>query len=183
METDSLRVDLSDPEDVRRALPLAEAIVKRKEAVLDEAQNAFNLWLRHFNYLKSVAGEQQEGAGSQQTPEPDTSPNGSASGKADRSPSELVIEVVNREVRRIRAREVHAILASEGHDLDKAAVSNALYYAASVRGGERIKQVGRGWYAPLALPPPTDYAVAAAHGFPVPEHLPETTGQADDEET
>ncbi len=68
----------------------------------------------------------------------------------EQSPVELVIELVNREPRKIRSRNVGAILRQEGHRISNTAVSNALYYAASDRGGNKIQQIARGWYAPLS---------------------------------
>lgn len=62
----------------------------------------------------------------------------------------VVMEVVNRENRKIRARDVAHVLQSEGHDVSLAGVSNALFYGARRAKPPRIaKAEGRGMYAPL----------------------------------
>lgn len=66
-----------------------------------------------------------------------------------------MVGVVNREVRRIRARDVHAQLLLEGHEVTYESVGNSLYYAANT--ANKILKTGRGEYAPLSY---TDEAVA-----------------------
>jgi hypothetical protein len=78
-------------------------------------------------------------------------------------PGDLAVEVVNREVRKIRSIEVRDILAQEGHDLDPQAVSNALHYAAHEAKKIKVAE-GRGMYAPLAYDetePPSPTAPSA----------------------
>ena len=157
--TETLQVDLSDVKDVRAKLPAAEAILRQKEAVFNEAQGAFDearrgyeFWRGHVEYLTTVAAldtTSENGVMLEPAPATAVSSASAAVETSTVSPSELVVALINREGRAIRSQDVQAVLASEGHVFDKNTVSNALYYAASERGGSRIAQVRRGMYAPL----------------------------------
>jgi hypothetical protein len=72
--------------------------------------------------------------------------------------ADLVAEVVNREQRKIRSREVCRILQEEGHDVTTNGVSNALYYATNKAQPPKIKAArGRGMYAPLSFEEETNF--------------------------
>jgi hypothetical protein len=61
---------------------------------------------------------------------------------------DLVIEVIEREPRPMRGRDVWRTLRSEGHDLEYKSVGNSLYYAAHT--AKKIRWLARGVYAPLS---------------------------------
>lgn len=131
-------VDLADPSDVRAKLPVAESILKRKEQQLAEFETEVARWRGHVEYMSRLVG----------SPSPDPQLKRTEN-IAAASPSELVVDVVNRDLRKIRIPDVQAALSQQGYEFELEAVRNALHYAQSERGGRRIKHAGRGWYAPL----------------------------------
>jgi hypothetical protein len=173
MENESLQVDFADRHDIRAKLPRARKILERKEDELRAKTDDVESWRGFVELLETRAGSvpaDQEPAAPSGTaePTPQSPPPGERS--ADQ-PLDLVVEVVDREVRPIRAREVKAILNAEGVDIGGDAVSSALYYAANRAVPPRIRKLPeRGFYAPLAYPGPplTDYSEAARLGFPAP---------------
>jgi hypothetical protein len=68
--------------------------------------------------------------------------------------SDLVADVVNRNARTIRAREVRDILEAEGYRVTSDQVSNALNYAARQNRIQTAED--RGMYAPLGFRDPAD---------------------------
>lgn len=167
----SLTVDFADRADVRAKLPEAKAALTRMEADLRDRQEYVDGWREFVNLLERRAGLLPPAI---VLPEPEPEPLARAEGRGDvvaRSssppqPLDLVVEVVNRETRKIRAREVTEILAMEGHGLAKSTVSNALYYAAERADPPRVKAAqGRGFYAPLGFEESQDvYSANGASG-------------------
>jgi hypothetical protein len=158
---ESLPVDLASPADIREKLPEAEAILARMEEELREQQREIDRWRKLVDVLRSVAGaaEPANGAAPRTDPAPAPAPvpppaTRSAESEAEREtesaqPQDLVVEVVNREVREIKSKDVQSILAGEGHVLKMDSVSNALWYAAEK--SNLIQRTRRGWYAPRAF--------------------------------
>jgi hypothetical protein len=130
-------VNIADPEDVRAKLAEAEA---QQEA----AERARNYWSHAAERLRLLAGDA--------TPEVPLSAAVSMNGpqSIEKGPGhvqDLIIDVIERQIDPVRAKDVTAILHREGHDISSDSVSNALWYAAEKSG--RILRVGRGLYAPL----------------------------------
>jgi len=158
MEREPFVVDLNNPDDMRAKLADAEAKVaeydKRLEA-MREIQARREHWHETAGFLRLRVGTAPDGGR-------DASLNGAAAHiEAERAPAEtsdeeevsvwmLASEVVNREMRKIRSRDVCTILQGEGHDVTPTSVSNALYYATHKAGTVKVA-VGRGMYAPLAF--------------------------------
>jgi hypothetical protein len=150
MEPEKFVVDLKDPEDIGRKLVEAKRILLSEEAKLAELRKieaSVDEWRGTVAFLESRAPA---------NPAPEA-PGRSASRPvvarveqgANNGIGELVVEVVNREVRVIRSRDVCSILQREGHDVTPTMVSNALHYAA--HRADKLKAMGgRGMYAPLA---------------------------------
>jgi hypothetical protein len=144
-------IDLNDPADLAAKRDEAVAIVGRMQAELrgiQELEHRIAQWQARADFLTSQLPE---------TPAPSTdlaahaASNGNG-GESNRERQgrllELVVEVVNRAIRPIKAKEVHTLLTRDGHDLVPGSVSNALHYAA--HGAKKIKPAaGRGMYAPL----------------------------------
>jgi hypothetical protein len=160
--TESLAIDFGDLDDVRAKLPDARRILSRKHSASEAARKDWQVWDGYVKMLELRAGvsDQPEASGDAEaaaesvdraSPEPtDGAPDVPVSA-SKAAPLDLVVEVVNRENRKIRAQDVAAILQREGHDLAKVAVSNALFYAAKRAKPPRLKQAdGRGFYAPLS---------------------------------
>jgi hypothetical protein len=78
----------------------------------------------------------------------------------------LVIEVVNRELREIRSRDIRDILLEEGHSLTSESVSNSLWNAAEK--AQKIQRIRRGWYAPLDYVKPSENPFEDDNPFSVP---------------
>jgi hypothetical protein len=137
-------IDLNDPADLVVKLGEARAIVEVKEQELarfHDLEREVRKWRSVVAFLLS-----------QLPSEPDMASASNGNGRRLK-PMDLVVDVVNREVRPIRAKEVRRILLDEGHQLSSSAVSNALHYA--VTGAKKIvKAEGRGMYAPLGYREP-----------------------------
>jgi hypothetical protein len=159
--TESLIIDFADRDDVRAKLPEARRILDEKHSALNAAQADWNDWSEFVTMLARRAGiddapephdadSTAESTG-HASPEPaaESVPEIPAAG-SDAAPLNLVVEVVSRANRKIRAQDVTEILRQEGHELAKVAVSNALFYAAKRAKPPRLKQATeRGFYAPL----------------------------------
>src|SRR5215203_2964532 len=143
MEQSSFIVDLNDPSDMRDKLKEARAILDSHEASLrdlDRIQRLVETWRVRVAFLESQVPEEPRETDGTPTSEGSTPPIG-----------DLVVEVVGRENRKIRSKDVHAALLADGHEFRPNQVSNALYYAAHTANPPRIRSaVGRGMYAPLS---------------------------------
>lgn len=143
MERESFIVDLNDLADIRAKLTKAKIILREKQEELDslrDLEREVADWGANVAFLTSKAQLPQEAEPNEQR----AGSGGIVAGLGD-----LAVEVVNREVRKIRSRDVCAILRREGYDVSPNSVSNALYYAAHT--GRKINTApGRGFYAPLA---------------------------------
>jgi hypothetical protein len=150
MERAPFRVDLTDPVDIKAKLADGRRILREIEdqlASLDRLQRESREWRANVDFLASKIGATEPDAVAQ---------TGSGTtvveAKGGERPGtlQLVVEVINREIRKLRAIEVHAILAREGHDLNADQVRNALHYAAHKANPPLIQAPpGRGMYAPL----------------------------------
>ena len=159
-EPDRFVIDLKDPEDLRAKLAEAVRILRAKTDQLERVrklQAEVVEWQATVAFLRARVPEQEH----PQSIRPVVGQRSSEAATADangRPPSartvvDLAVEVVDREVRAIRALAVWKTLMNEGHDLDRVSVSNALHYAA--HKAKRIKPArGRGMYAPLAYAEP-----------------------------
>ena len=149
-------INLDNPPDLvikhREAVTILGA--KRQELEgLRDLERQVKKWQSVVDFLASQLADVD-------LPDEQATENGAArkSDTRGRSIGDMAVEVVNREVRKIRAIEVRDILNSEGnHGFSAEQVSNALHYAA--HDAKRIQAApGRGMYAPLAyreieLPP------------------------------
>lgn len=152
---ETLLIDFADRADVRAKLPEARRILEAKAETLRVANDEYQDWAGYVEMLEQRAGARDGGVPTPAAP----AVRGDEAAKPAEAPTDLVVEVVDRGDRKIRAQDVWAILRDEGHDLEKVAVSNALFYAARRSKPLRVKQaVGRGYYAPLGFvePPTTD---------------------------
>jgi hypothetical protein len=137
---ESFPVDLADPSTLLEKLPEAEKSLERVEAEFEEKQAAVTWWRQLVAVLRalSVAPTAHEASSA-------------ALGQALNltKMQAQVVEVVNREPRKIRAPEVTEILNSEGVEISNDSVSNCLWYVAEKVDPSPIKRVGRGFYAPI----------------------------------
>jgi hypothetical protein len=143
---DSLQIDLANPSDIKEKLPKAETILSQMEDDLRRQQREIDRWRNLVEVLRSVA---DANAGGVSVPaEPSPTPAEQAPDQESLSPvQDLVVEVVNREIREIRSRDIRDILLQEGHSLNSESVSNSLWNAAEK--AQKIQRIRRGWYAPL----------------------------------
>jgi hypothetical protein len=142
----SLTVDLADPASIRAKLPEAEKTLKDLEQELEEQMLQIERWRGLVEVLHSLVPAEAEPPAQLQPPQADEP------GSTHLSPMQaLVIEVVNREVRKIRAKTVTRTLQSEGHDVTGDAVANALWYSAEKLEPKPIQRAGHGMYAPLSF--------------------------------
>lgn len=141
-----LNIDFQDRADIRAKLPLAQARLDALEAALRGQVQEVEDWRE---YVAVLARRAELGP-----PEPEVADNRPTPLSRDAQPLDLVVEVVNREKRKIRAKHVGDILRSEGHEISNEAVSNALFYGAKRADPPRIESApGRGFYAPLGYNP------------------------------
>lgn len=145
-------VDFDDPADL--VLKHGRAVVmlagkRRQLQEIRDLERQVEIWEARVRFLASQIPEPAE-------PGHVAATNGNGRKRnAQGSVLDLVVEVVNREPRPIKAKTVYTILAEEGHDLTTSAVSGALNYASREGGPGRIRTaVGRGMYAPLDYPEP-----------------------------
>lgn len=155
MTTDSLTVDFTDRANVRAQLPHAREILERKQAAYAAMREEVTTWNDLVVLLERLAGGDGAPAPAD-TPDrqpAEDAPPAAAVAPVDQ-PLELVVEVVNRELRPIRSKDVAKILRNEGHEFENVTVSNALHYAAVRAKPPRVKRTGgRGFYAPLDYEP------------------------------
>ena len=138
--SDSFTVDLADPSSLPERLAAAEQELERLEGALREQFGEVVRWRQLVEAMRQLAA-----AGTQ----------GDARGVSPTSQhlTEMqarVAAVVNREVRKIRARDVTDILHREGVPLSNESVSNCLWHLAEKVEPSPIQRVGRGFYAPHA---------------------------------
>lgn len=171
MENESLSVDFADRADIRAKLPHAREILAGREARLRDAREQVRGWMQLVELMERLSGvgvaietqARDTGATPDVTPPPAVEQPQEPTPKTSR-PVDLVVEVVNREHRKIRSKDVARILQREGHDLSLTAVSNSLHYAAARAEPPRVRKAqGRGFYAPLdyqeaSKAPPTNLA-------------------------
>src|SRR5690349_23576743 len=103
--SESFTVDLADPSILSQKLPEAERSLQRVEVELEEKQAAVARWRQLVAVMRALTGDTEAQAASP-----------AALGRA-LNLTEMqaqVVGVVNREMRKIRAPEVTAILNSEG---------------------------------------------------------------------
>jgi hypothetical protein len=149
----SLTVDLADPSSILAKLPEAEETLAQMQLELEERQSEIIRWRDLVALMQALAAEPHK-AGSLVAAEP-------AHQLTDLQA--LVVGVVNREVRKIRAKEVTEVLRAEGYAISGDSVSNTLWHVAEKLSPKPIQRIGRGFYAPLAYkePEPTSGEVAA----------------------
>jgi hypothetical protein len=150
MERESFVINIMDPTDVSAKLADARRILKDKEdqlAAVRDLEREVQQWLGTVEFLETRAPAEPLRAA------PITEHVGNGNGDGQPKVHELVVDVVNRANRKIRAKDVHNILVQEGHAyLTPSSVSNALHYAAHRAKPPVIKDaLGRGMYAPLSF--------------------------------
>lgn len=181
MARNSFIVDLTDLRDIRAKLGEAERIAKKIDDRLvgvDDLQRESREWHANIEFLASklpadVPGEPpaevdfvaQTGAGIARA-------EATSNRDAEERPRDWVIEVINREVRKLRSIDVHAILVREGYDFTPDQVRNALHYAARRAKPPLIQSApGRGMYAPLQY---REVEPSNPHGYAPRPQAPET---------
>jgi hypothetical protein len=151
MDSDSLIVDLADPKAVRAKLPEVRAI-------RDSKRRDFEAWDARVRVLEQFAGEPDAETEATE-PEPETA------GAEPSSILDLVLEVVNREMRPIRAKDVYLTLIEDGIKVTPSSVSNSLYYGAKT--AKKIQKLQRrGVYAPLEFGTQNSFDSANGAGSP-----------------
>lgn len=152
MEHQSFLVDLTDRADMKAKLAQAENILdgtNEKLAELVPLQEMAQEWKANVDFLRAKLG-----ADAPIRDAPTRRAIGAIEAYTDHvsrpNVQEYVVEVVNRQMRKIKSSLVRDILADEGHDFSAEQVSNALHHAAT--GPKLIqKWPERGMYAPLGL--------------------------------
>jgi hypothetical protein len=142
-------VNFDDPHDIRTKMRMAQRKADEGEvrlAEMDTLRLKVERWRARERFLATQLPDDPPPGPSLHTASDHSASSDSASTNGA-SAAALAVSVINRENRKIRAKDVHAILVREGHDLPRAAVANALYYAA-----KRVHLIqaapGRGMYAP-----------------------------------
>lgn len=160
---ESLQVDLANPSDIKEKLPHAESILSKMEDELRRQQREIQRWRNLVEVLRSVAGAVADHSPQPATEAPAPATEQPSSVESQSPVQDLVVDVVNREIREIRSKEVRATLADEGHELSADSVSNSLWNAAEK--ARIIQRIRRGWYAPLDYVNPVEDALdVPAHG-------------------
>ena len=139
-DSESFTVDLADPSILSKKLPEAEESLKRVEAELEKKQAAVARWRQLVAVLRALTGDPSAKEASSEI-------LGQVLNLTKMQAQ--VVGIVNREMRKIRAPEVTAILNSEGVGITNDSVSNCLWYVAEKVAASPIKRVGRGYYAPV----------------------------------
>jgi hypothetical protein len=155
---ESLNIDFFDPDDIRAKLPLARKHLNTEEAALrakvedvEGLREYVAILERRVKLSGPASAAHATGSSYAATDIPNQPPK---SPSREAQPLDLVVEVVNRENRKIRAKDVAETLRSEGHDMPNMVVSNALFYGAKRADPPRIQSAaGRGYYAPLGYNP------------------------------
>lgn len=145
---ESLTIDLADPQSIAEKLPEAEARLTGLEAQLQQQGELVTRWREMIAMMRTLVN----------------APPGAGAGPGQNLTElqALVVGAVNREVRKIRARDVTAILQAEGHAISGDSVSNCLWYVAEKIDPKPIQRIGRGFYAPLVYEEPKPSAAEAA---------------------
>jgi hypothetical protein len=139
----SLTVDLADPASIRAKLPEAEKTLADLERALELRQQELARWRDLVSVLRALAPDGPATSAERPVATPTPEPSRLSPLQA------LVIGVVNRENRKIKAKQVAEILQAEGHDVSGDSVSNTLWVAAEKIDPPPIKRAGHGFYAPL----------------------------------
>jgi len=137
----SLKVDLANPEIIEEKLPEAEAALARLQEEFAQKKDELAHWHNLVVWMQAMV----RAASGEPAVVPSSQPNQHLT-----ELQAMVVEVVNREMRKIRAKDVTAILQSEGHRIPGDTVSNTLWYVAEKVSPPPIRRAGRGFYAPLA---------------------------------
>lgn len=157
MSEDLERILLDERAIRERVLPRARAVlnVKLKDLIAAEWKAkemlaapaaAVQEWENKVAALVTLAGNPDDPSVDQEAP---AVPEAHGEDGQAGSMQVLVIEVLEREPRKLRSRDVRDLLLAEGHDVTADSVSNALYYAATQ--AKKIRKLNeRGWYAPLS---------------------------------
>lgn len=193
-------IDFSNTADIAAKLPAADAWLASLDAQLLALTREAESWREYVALLRRRVGAESPGADAQpdvatetiadagtpsvqqtaaDAPTDDVADeSGDAVDDRDTStqPLDLVVEVVNREFRKIRSMDVAEILRSEGHEqMTNGVVSNALFYGANRAKPPRISTgFGRGFYAPLGFEDPA--SDDQGHGFQRPIGLVDPGG-------
>jgi hypothetical protein len=137
---DSFNIDLANPASISEKLPEAEAILEKVQEQFSQKREELVHWQNLVTWLQALERAASGGDAVATT----------AQGQHLTQLQALVVGVVNREVRKIRAKDVTDTLRSEGHDISGDTVSNTLWYVAEKITPKPIQRAGRGFYAPLA---------------------------------
>ena len=136
----SFTIDLADPSNLGERLPEAEAKLDSLEQELKTKFSEVVRWRRMVAAMQTLARAGES--------------DGSAIVPATADHQHLtelqtrVVNVVTREVRKIRAKDVTDILHAEGFPISGDSVSNCLWHVAEKVKPSPIKRVDRGFYAP-----------------------------------
>ena len=136
---DSFNIDIANPASISERLPEAEAILEKLQEQFSQKREELVHWQNLVTWLQAL-----ERAASGDGVVAETTQNQRLT-----ELQALVVEVVNREVRKIRAKDVTDILRAEGRDISGETVSNTLWYVAEKITPPPIQRAGRGFYAPL----------------------------------
>lgn len=155
MET-SFIIDLASVHDLATKHREAQEILetkKRELQALRDIERQVERWQSVVAFLATQIAELEAAAELGRAALDQSQNESNAAAPSQPGVGDLVVEVVNRELREIRARQVRETLNAEGHDFTGEQISNALHYAA--HGAKRIQAArGRGMYAPLAYREP-----------------------------
>jgi len=173
MQRQPFTVDFNDPADMAAKLADGERILREIEeqlAAYADLQREAQEWRANVAFLATKVPEDRrvdlDDAG-RVNGHVRVEVENNGDGNPQSRPGDLVVEIVNREGRIIRAKEVRDLLAQDGYDLTPEQVSNALHYAA--REAKRISFAdGRGMYAPKTYREPElqGASMAGATGSP-----------------
>jgi hypothetical protein len=155
----SLQVDLADRKDISAKLPEAERVLALMEQELEEKQRDIDSWRDLVGVLRGIVGKEAHGNAHVPQSAPPSAP-APALPQSYSPMQDLVVGIVERENREIKAKEVAQILRSEGHELASDSISSALWQAS--KDDKRIRRLGRGLYAPLIREDTPDQAPTQA---------------------
>lgn len=145
----SLTIDFTDRDDIRAKLPAARERLTEMERALREQSQEVDDWRILVETLTRRA-EVPIVPADKDVLEQEASNSVTYSQAGPVEPLDLVVEVIDREIRKIKSKDVADILRSEGHAVENVVISNALFYAAKRAKPPRVKTAeGRGYYAPL----------------------------------
>jgi hypothetical protein len=149
--SESVPVDIADPEDVRAKLPRVRQILASKEdRHLREAKDV-EAWRARVALFEQIASTEDEAEVSDAQPQkPPRSITFDFTGVD--SVLDAAVRTVNEQNRPIRSKEVAELLRASGRfeGLTNDVVSNTLYYASERADPPRVRKLEkRGFYAPL----------------------------------